>query len=70
MTEPTTYQKADAASIPRLATAIIVVVVVLAGAVMVVVNPDTLAFDQYVKDVGVAAGLLSIGYGLDSRSRP
>jgi hypothetical protein len=37
---------------------------------VVIVQPATLAFDQYIKDVGIAAGLLGIGYGIDAHSKP
>lgn len=50
-----------------IATAI-VVIIAIAGAIVVIVNPETLTFDQYVKDIGIAAGLLAIGRGLDSGS--
>lgn len=57
-------------SITRLATAIIVVIVVIAGAVVTILHPGTLSFAAYVKDVSVAAGLLAVGYGLDANSKP
>lgn len=54
----------------RLATAIVLVIVVIIGGVVVIVQPATLAFDQYIRDVGLAAGLLGIGYGIDAHSKP
>lgn len=49
---------------------IIVVIIAIAGAVVVIVNPSTLSFDQYVKDVSIAAAGLAVGRGIDSQSRP
>lgn len=49
---------------------LIVVIVAIAGAVVVCVNPQTLDFASYVKYVGIAAGLLGIGRGLDQVHRP
>jgi hypothetical protein len=49
---------------------IIVIVIATAGAIVVVAHPGTLSFVNYVKYVGVAAGLLGIGRGLDSTHKP
>ena len=49
---------------------LIVLVVAIAGAVVTIVHPETLSFANYVKNVGVAAGLLAIGRGLDQTHRP
>lgn len=54
----------------RVATAIIVVIVVIIGGVVVLTDPSSLSFDQYLRDVGVAVGLLAVGYGLDAHSKP
>lgn len=54
----------------RITTAIIVLIVVIAGGVVMLTNPGTLSFKEYVTVVATAVGLLSIGYGLDSHSRP
>lgn len=52
-----------------VATAIIVLIVVIVGGVVCITDPGTLSFRQYVETVGLAAGLLAIGRGLDSRSK-
>lgn len=52
----------------NIATAI-VLLIALVGGIVVLVHPATLSFDQYVKNVGIAAGLLAVGRGLDSHSR-
>lgn len=49
---------------------ILILVIAVAGAVVVCVHPEALNFASYVKYVGVAAGLLSVGRGLDSVHRP
>lgn len=54
----------------RVATVIIVVVVVIIGGIVVLTDPDRLSFAQYLSAVGVAVGLLGVGYGLDKNSSP
>lgn len=49
---------------------VLVVIIAVAGAVVVIVEPSTLSFDQYVKDVSIAAAGLAVGRGIDSQSRP
>lgn len=49
---------------------IIVVIIAIAGAVVVITNPHDLSFAKYVQYVGIAAGLLGIGRGLDAVHRP
>lgn len=53
-----------------IATYIILFVVVVAGAIVCIVSPATLSFEDYVRDVSIAAAGLAIGRGLDSSSRP
>lgn len=48
---------------------IIVALIALVGAVVVIVHPETLSFEDYVKNVGIAAGLLAIGRGLDAHAK-
>ncbi len=48
---------------------LIVVIIAIAGGVVTVVEPSSLGFDEYVKNVGIAAGLLAIGRGLHERAR-
>lgn len=54
----------------RLATAIIAIIVVIVGGVVCILDPASLPFRQYIEAVAVGAGLLGIGYGLDSQSKP
>jgi hypothetical protein len=42
------------------------VIIALAGAIVTVVNPETLPFKDYVESVGVMIGLLAIGRGVQS----
>lgn len=58
------------ATLTRVATAIIVIVVVLIGGIVVILQPSTLSFPEYLRAVATAVGLLGVGYGLDSHSRP
>lgn len=60
--------KINLAAIP-VAT-IIVIIAAIAGAVVVVAHPETLSFDQYLKALGPAVGLLAVGRGLDSTHKP
>ncbi len=46
---------------------LIVAIIAIAGAVLVIVHPETLTFAEYVRNVGVAAGLLAVGRGLAAR---
>lgn len=43
---------------------LIVVLIAVAGAIVTIINPDTLPFDQYVQDVMIGAGLLAVGRGV------
>lgn len=43
---------------------LLVVLIAIAGAVVTIVEPDTLPFDQYVQNVMIGAGLLAIGRGV------
>lgn len=54
--------------IARVATAIIVVIVVIVGGVLTV--DHTITASQYLSYVAQGVGLLAIGYGLDSHSKP
>lgn len=56
--------------INRLATLVIIIVVVIVGGVVCIINPTTLDFTSYIKDVSIAVGLLGIAHGIDSRSTP
>lgn len=49
---------------------VLVVLIAVAGAAVTIVHPETLAFDQYVKYVGLAAAVLGIGRGLDATHKP
>lgn len=44
------------------------VVAAVAGAVVTITNPATLAFQDYIQALLVGAGLLGIGRGLDNGS--
>lgn len=48
---------------------LIVALIAVVGGVVVIVEPTTLDFESYVKNVGIAAGLLAIGRGLDSTTK-
>lgn len=48
---------------------VIVALIALVGGIVVVVHPETLSFAEYVKNVGIAAGLLAIGRGLDQHAK-
>jgi hypothetical protein len=52
-----------------IASAIIVGVVVIAGAIVTIVHPETLSFEDYVKDVAVGGGLLAVGRGIDNHGK-
>lgn len=62
----------------RWATVLIVVVVVFIGGLITILtgtgaitDPDSkLSFGSYLRDVAIALGLLGVGHGLDSVSRP
>lgn len=43
---------------------LLVVLIAIAGAVVTIIEPDTLPFDQYVQNVMIGAGLLAIGRGV------
>ncbi len=46
---------------------LIVVLIALVGGLVVILHPETLSFAEYVRNVGVAAGLLAVGRGLAAR---
>lgn len=50
-----------------IATAIIVLIVVIVGGIVCITDPQTLSFKQYVDAVALAAGLLAVGRGIHSR---
>lgn len=50
-------------------TTIIVVIVVLAGAVVSIVNPDTLPFKDYLIDIAPLVGGLAVGRGIAVHGR-
>lgn len=54
----------------RIPTLIVLLVVVFAGGIVTIFHPESLSYREYVAVVGVAAGLLGIGYGRDGDSRP
>jgi hypothetical protein len=54
----------------RVASLVLVVLVALVGGVVVIVHPTTLSFAAYIRDLAVGFGLLGIGLGIDSHSRP
>jgi hypothetical protein len=54
----------------RIATLVILGVVVVAGAVVTITHPDTLSFKEYVNAVAVGGGLIGIAHGIDSKSTP
>jgi hypothetical protein len=56
--------------IPRIASAIVVIIIVGVGGVVTISSPETLPFPDYIQGAGVAAGLLGIGLGIDQNSRP
>lgn len=56
--------------VARVATAIIVIVVVIVGGILAITEPDKLSYAQYFKDVSTGVGLLAIGYGIDAHSKP
>ena len=45
-------------------TLAIAVIVVIAGAVVTIVNPDRLPFSEYIQDVSIVAGALGVGSGI------
>ena len=53
----------------NIATTLVLVVVAIVGGIGSLINPDALSFSEYVQNVGIAAGLLSVGRGLASYSR-
>jgi hypothetical protein len=59
--------KLDNANIATLLVALIALIIVVAGAVVTIVNPDALPFDDYVKalaTLGIGAGALGVGRGV------
>lgn len=52
-----------------IATYIILFVVVVAGGIVTITNPASLSFEDYVRNVSIAAAGLAIGRGLDNRSQ-
>jgi hypothetical protein len=57
-------------TISRVATAIIVVIVVIIGGIITLTDNSSLSYGDYLTAVGVAVGLLGIGYGIDAHSKP
>lgn len=49
---------------------LLVVIIAIAGAVVTILNPDTLPFNDYVQSVMVGAGLLAVGRGIRSHGQP
>jgi hypothetical protein len=56
-------------TVAALATAILAIVVVVAGAVVTIANPSDYPFKDYVQDVVILASALGIGSALGSRLR-
>lgn len=54
----------------RVATVLIVLVVVIVGGIVTLTDPDRLSFAAYLQAAATALGLLAVGYGIDSHSRP
>lgn len=52
----------------RVATAIIVIIVVIVGGVLALEH--TITANEYLKYVATGVGLLAIGYGMDEHSKP
>jgi hypothetical protein len=59
----------DAVRIFVYVEAVLIAIVVIAGAVVTIVKPHTLPFEDYVADVTVLAGALGIGGGLAAALR-
>lgn len=60
-------RKVDTANIATLLVCVLAAIVVIAGAVVTIIDQDTLPFDDYVKTlagVAGAGGLLGIGRGI------
>jgi hypothetical protein len=49
---------------------LIVLTIAIAGGIETIIRPEVLPFVKYVEYVGIAAGLLGIGRGLDATHRP
>jgi hypothetical protein len=49
---------------------ILIVIVAIAGAVVTIVHPETLSFDQYLKYMTPGAGLLAVGRGIRNHGTP
>lgn len=56
--------------INRIATLVIITIVVIIGGVVCIISPTTLDFTSYIKDVAVAVGLLGVAHGIDNNSTP
>lgn len=52
----------------RIATALIVVIVVIVGAILTIEH--TITAGQYLSYVATGVGLLAIGHGIDANSKP
>lgn len=52
-----------------VATALVVVIVALVGGIVCITDPESLSFEDYQRNVAIAAGLLAIGRGLNSRTK-
>jgi hypothetical protein len=55
------------APIATLLVAALTIIIVIAGAVVMIVDPDTLSFEDYIKalaTMGIGAGALGVGRGI------
>lgn len=62
----------DQPPIATIAVAVIAVIVVLAGALVTIINPDALSFNQYLtalSQAAIGAGALGIGRGILGASK-
>lgn len=55
---------------PRIATLLILVIVVVTGGIVTILHPEALSFRSYLQDVAIGAGLLGVGLGIDATSKP
>jgi hypothetical protein len=60
----TTMTKINDAPVVTIALLVLATIVVVAGAVVTIVQPGTLSFHQYVQDVAVLAAALGLGAGI------
>lgn len=60
-------QKLSQAPVATLLVAALATIIVIAGAVVMIVDPDTLSFEDYIKalaTMGIGAGALGVGRGI------